>query len=246
MRIASFCTLLCRAALAITLAFHVNACLAQEVGAIDLVRVKPRTELREPPKTQRPAGAPSGGQLTYRCFDSPKKTGQLRTTLVSLDRTHYQMGDSPIFEVTVENIGFSPLEVPFSPHLSDLQPADPSQKFAYSELRVTLWIGGKHWSANTGGGITLYGATSHPDTMVSLHPGEWVRIVGKGDISLPSDGNVEDFIRRGDAVDHMNARVSLYKAETLLTSTAGGTVTREVCISQDEQQGVPVAVTEGN
>jgi hypothetical protein len=82
--------------------------------------------------------------------------------------------------------------------------------------------------------------------MVSLHPGEWIRIVGKGDISLPSDGNVDDLIRRGDAVDHISARVSLYKTETLLTSTTGATVSREVCLRQDEQRGVPVVVTEGN
>src|SRR6516165_3985874 len=79
-----------------------------------------------------------GIQETHGCFDSTKNAGTLRTALVSLDRTHYQIGDEPVFEVTVENVGSAPLRIPFSPHEAGLQPEDPAQKFAYSELHVVL------------------------------------------------------------------------------------------------------------
>ncbi len=135
----------------------------------------------------------------------------LRTTLVSLDNTYYQVEDQPRFEVTVENVDSAPLRLPFSPHLADLQPEDPAQKFAYSELQVVLWIGGKTWDANTGGAVSLYGADDHAHTMVTLNQGEWLRIIGKGKLTLPSDEPVSELIRSGSVVDHAFAKVSLYR-----------------------------------
>ena len=44
----------------------------------------------------------------------------------------HQVEDEPTFEVTVENVGSTPLSILFSPHLADLQPEDPAQKIAYS------------------------------------------------------------------------------------------------------------------
>jgi hypothetical protein len=140
---------------------------------------------------------------------------------VSLDRTQYRVGDEATFEITVENVGSASLWIPFSPLLADLQPEDPAQKFAYSELRLFLWIAaGKEWAVNTGGS-SLYGAEDHADTMLMLNPGKWVRIIGKGKFVLPADG-VGERIHSGHAVDHAYAQVSLYRLETLLTPTATG------------------------
>jgi hypothetical protein len=218
-------------------------CLAQEVGSVDLTEVTARTDLRRPPPTPGASGARGGNHEVHACFDSTNNAGTLRTTLASLDRTQYRVGDEPTFEVTVENVGSLPLKIPFSPHLADLQPADPGQKFTYSELAVVLWIGGTQWSANTGGGVALYGAEDHADTMLTLNPGESVRIIGKGKFVLPTDGVSAEVIHSGHAVDHVYAQVSVYRVETLLTPTAVATLSREVCLRQTQGESVPIALT---
>ena len=230
--------------LAVVVAITVGAdCLAQEVASVDLTKVTARRELRRPPLTQKISGARGGIKRDEGCFDSAKNLGALRTQLISLDRTHYQIGDEPIFEVTVENIDPAPLRIPFSPHLADLQPKDPAQKFSYSELHIVLWIaGGDRWSANTGGGVVLYGDDDHPATMLSLSPGEWVRIVGRGKFSLPSDQLNAELIR-SHPPDLVYAEPSLYREETLITPTQSATLAREVCVAKTRGQSVPIQLT---
>lgn len=218
---------------------------AQEVGSVNLTRVTARTDLRRPGGTP-PAGAQlTGTHSIMPCFDSAQPTGALRASLVLLDRTHYQIGDEPTFEVTVENIDSTPLRIPFSPHLADLQPEDPAKKFAYSELQLVLWVAaGEAWSVNTGGGISLYGADNRAGTMVTLSPGESVRIVGKGHLTLPDEGPTVGLIRAGHLVDRVYARVSLYQVETLLTPRTATTVSREMCLGQTQGQSVPIVFSD--
>jgi hypothetical protein len=226
-------------AIALTL---LSTCHAQEVASVDLTKVTARVELRRP-KQISTEGKGWGGIERYEpCLGSANPAGSLRTTLVSLDRTHYQVGDESRFEVTVENVGSAPLKIPFSPHLADLQPEDPAQKFAYSELQLAVWIAaGAEWSTNTGGRVTLYGDDDHPGTMMQLNPGEWVQIIGKGKFELPYDGGL-DLIRSAQA-DHVYAQASLYRVESLVTPSAGATVGREVCLAQTRGQGAPIQLT---
>jgi len=222
-------------------------CLAQEIGSADLTKVMARVDLRHPPTKTRTSGPHTGVDEIYLCSDSAKTTGELRTTLVGLDRTHYRVGEKPVFEVTIENIGSVPVKVPFSPHLADLQPADPGQKFAYSALVLELWVGGTQWDSNSEGSVILYGSRHHPGTMLTIHPGEWVRVIGEGHISVPTeDRNVANLISSGDAVDHANAKLSLYQAEMLLAPTSGATVSREVCLHQSQGRSVPITVAREN
>src|SRR5215469_16588727 len=100
--------------LAIAVAFVVGAnCVAQEVGSVDLTKITTRMELRRPPP-QHESGPCGGIEQIRGCFDSSKKVGALRADVVSLDRTHYQVGDEPTFEVTLENAGAGPVRIPFS------------------------------------------------------------------------------------------------------------------------------------
>lgn len=223
-----------------------NTCPAQQIALLDLTQIEPRVELRSPPRAPRPNGAVGSITQVQPCFKSTADAGALRTTLVSLDSTEYQTGDEPRFEVEIENIGSQSLKLPFSPHLADLQPADPSQQFVYSSLDIVLWIGGRQWSANTGGTVYLYGADSHPGSMVTLNPGESVRIIGKGNLDLPSrDSNVLTLIRRGDAVDHAFAKISLSTNERLLAPEGDVTVSREACLSQIQGRNLPLTVATG-
>ena len=217
----------------------ISTCPAQEVAFLDLTKVAARVELQRPKATSPVTGEYSGTQETSECFDSTHEAGALNTSLMSLDRTHYQIEDEPTFEVTMENAGSRPIEIPFSPHLADLQPKNRAQKFAYSELHLTLWIAsGEQWSANTGGGVILYGSTDHANTRLTLNPGEWVRVIGKGHFTAG-----EEFLKRAmleHPVDHVYVEASLYHDETLITPTQSATAGREVCLAQTHGQSLPI------
>jgi len=125
---------------------------------MDLTKVEARVETRRPKGTSEVTGGYSGAESAKYCSDSTHKTGTLDTSLVSMDRTYYAVGDEPRFEVRLQNAGYVPIRIPFSPHLADLQPEDPAQKFAYYELQIALWIAAdKRWSTNMGGSAILYG-----------------------------------------------------------------------------------------
>ena len=219
------------------------ACVAQEVGFIDFTQIVARTELQHPAPRSDDASERRGGTAAiHECGPRATEAGALRTTLIWLDRSEYAVGDHEEFEVRIQNVGSVQIEFPFSPHLADLQPADASQKFGYSSAKVELWIGGTNWDANTGGTVTLYGADQHPGTILTMRPGEWIRIIGKGTITLP--GEVMAFIRNGDVVSHANAQVSIYKAETLMTATALATVSHGVCPNQSQEPNVAMTIDE--
>jgi hypothetical protein len=219
----------------------ISTCSAQEIASLDLTKVNRRVDLRRPQATSPVTGGYSGTEQTTPCFDSKSKAGALSASLLSLDRTHYRLEDEPIFEVTVENAGFTTIRIPFSPHLADLQPDDPAKKFAYSQLNITLWIaaGDDRWSANTGGDIVLYGDDHHAGTMLSLNPGQWARVVGTGRFTLPGDPLKDEFIRL-HPVGHVYAQASVYRDEKLITPTQSATVSSEVCIAQTHGQSVPI------
>jgi len=214
-------------------------CPAQERASLDLTKIVARVDLRRPEATSPVTGGYSGTHEITPCFDSKHKIGALHTSLVSLDRTHYQIEDEPTFEVTIENNGSTPVKIPFSPHLTDFQPKNPAQKFAYFELQIALWIAAsEQWSTNTGGSVMLYGSNDHANTMLTLNPGEWVRVIGKGHLALDED--LVKLASSGHPADYVYAQASLYHQETLATPTQSATVSREVCIVQTQGQSVPI------
>jgi hypothetical protein len=236
-------------ALAVTLDTSIT-CVAQEVGFVDLTQIVVRTQLRHPaPRSDEATDRRGGGCIFDSRHDNcdvpnaPKDVGALRTTLVWLDRDKYAVGDHQKFEVRIENVGSVPVELPFSPHLADLQPVDASQKFGYSVMRVEFWIGGTRWEwTSSEGEVALYGASQHPGTMLTMHPGEWVRIIGTGIISRPED--VMRLIRNGDAVNHANAQVSIHEVETLLTANAYAAISRAVCPNRSQGPSVAIKLDE--
>ncbi len=215
--------------------------VAQEVGFVDLTQVQARMQLRQPaPQKGEAVGSRGGITEFHECDHSTKDGGTVRTALVWLDRDEYVVGDQNKFEVRIENIGSVPIKIPFSPHLADSQPEDPSQKFQFSELTVELWIvGGERWSSNTGGAIYLYGSARRPGTILTMPPGEWVRIIGEGKFTPPNES--VNLIRSiGVAVSQANAQSSIYDAEELLTATSSATILHGVCLNQVQGPGVPM------
>src|SRR6266481_7475027 len=197
-------------------------CPAQELASLDLTKIEARVDLRRPKATSLAKGGYSGTEETTPCFDSKQKTRSLHTSLVTLDRTYYQVEDEPTFEVKIENDGLTQVRIPFSPHLTDLQPKNPAQKFAYFALQITLWIASsERWSTNTGGSVILYGSNDHPNTILTLKPGEWVRVIGKGHLIRG------EFTSFSDPADRAYAETSLFRQDTLITATQSATVSRE-------------------
>ena len=85
-------------------------------------------------------------------------------------------------EFKILNSGLAPIEVPVSPHLSDLQPPDESLEFEYLSivLRLTLMNADPEGpEIQSGGDLELYGTADHEGTIVVLKPGEWIRVKAK-------------------------------------------------------------------
>jgi hypothetical protein len=216
--------------------------VAEEVASIDLTKVEARTELRRPQPAQRTEGFRGDAihQSNF-CDSSSREAVLVRVALTALDATYYRVGDKPRFEVAIENADAIPLKIPFSPHLADFQPKDPSEKFAYSELHVTLWIGaGEEWSADTGGEVRLYGDDQHSGTTLTLNPGDSVRIVGRGQFAIPDDGMIPKSLTH--PIDHTYARASLFHVQTLVTATARASVRTEVCLSHTRERSIPITL----
>lgn len=217
-------------------------CPAQEVASVDLTQVAARVDLRRPPATSPITGGYHHTQNTWPCYGSKHNVGSLHTSLVSLDRTKYHVGDESRFEVTVENAGSEPIRIPFSPHLADLQSADAGQQFAYYSLQISLWIEANgRWSANTAGSAVLYGADEHEGTMLTLKPGESIRIIANGHFDLDKD--LIQLTLSGYPADRAYAQASLFREETLITPSQSATVAREVCISKTQGQTVPIQLS---
>ena len=71
------------------------------------------------------------------------------------------------------NTGRLPISIPVSPHLSDLQPPDPSVPFTYLDLGLVVRVRG---DTGSNAYVRLYGANDQSGTIRELRPGEWIRI----------------------------------------------------------------------
>lgn len=120
---------------------------AQEIKFIDLSSVQQRTALRFPPA--QPDCVPNQG-----CGEEATEVEALLTAT-----------------------GLVPIDLPVSPHLSDLQPADEWQTFQYLSLALEVRLSATEPVQALGlGYVELYGSVEHEDTMVTLKPGQWIRV----------------------------------------------------------------------
>jgi hypothetical protein len=175
------------------MAFIAGSCVAeaQEIAYLDLTDVTPRVELRHPPAPPAkcgPKGCVGAGfaGMSVSCGGvAANETRALKTSLTWLDQLSYRNGDRAEFEAAIENVGTVALDIPWSPHLADLQPRDESANFEVESLSVGLFLRwGEHYSVSLGS-LHVYGTPSHPETILTLGPGESVRLRGTVKISLP-------------------------------------------------------------
>jgi hypothetical protein len=161
---------------------------AQEVRYIDITNVSPRTELRYPPspppecKDEACIGSGSGGSGVSVGDGAPDQRDPHALGVYLLDVTPAEIRSREPFEAEFKilNTGSVPIEVPITPHLSDLQPSNES--VAFSCLSLVLSVRGEGGPEGQGedvrasGSFALYGSHEHEGSILELKPGEWIRI----------------------------------------------------------------------
>jgi hypothetical protein len=150
---------------------------AQEVKFVDLSDVRQRITLRVP-RTKEPNCTPELCVVTKETSVGDCST-EVKPLRVALDwvAPHDITLDPFKAEFRVLNTGNDPIEVPISPQLSDLQPPGNPQPFGYTSLALRITLAGLGPIQAAGvGWIELFGSAEHPDTILRLEPGQWMRV----------------------------------------------------------------------
>lgn len=156
---------------------------AQEVKFIDLTNLQPKTALRfKPgiplcPPGKKPCVVDGyGGEIVDEGVLDLHDPHALGISLDSVSTTNITV-DPFAMELRIVNTGSAPIDVPVWGDLSDLQPADAWQPFNYLSLSVLVLMGRPVDPGIAGmTGIILYGSADRPETIISLKPGQWIRV----------------------------------------------------------------------
>lgn len=159
---------------------------AQEIKFIDLTLVPQHTELRHPlaPQVACGTGECGGGvgSVSVGCgAPDHRDPHALGVELLHVTPTAINPAEPIEVEFRVLNTGLAPIEIPASPHLSHLQPADESVAFTYRSLALVVRVAGDVTQPLAGSAtfVQLYGSPDHPETMLVLTPGKWIRVRAK-------------------------------------------------------------------
>ena len=102
------------------------------------------------------------------------------------------------------NTGLVAIDLPVSPHLSDLQPPNEWQTFEYLSLALVAQLSASAPVQGLGVGyVELYGSVEHVETIVTLKPGQWIRVKAKVKLHTWPSRPVEGPLR-GDFWLHKN------------------------------------------
>src|SRR5579859_4883031 len=154
---------------------------AQEMKFIDISSIRQRTELRYPPAPECKTGtlcAVSGGGSVADGAPDRRDPHALGIYLLRVTPTDINPAEPFQVEFKILNTGTAPIEIPVSPHLSDLQPNDESMSFSYFSIALVVRGEGETQTpyVDCSGFVELYGSSDHPESMMVLRPGEWIRV----------------------------------------------------------------------
>lgn len=158
---------------------------AQEVRYVDLTAVEQHTQLRYPPSSDCPKNGACGGYGGGTISDGAPDIRDPHALGVTLThRTATQIDPKQPFQVEfkVVNTGKAPIALPVSPDLSDLQPVDDSVRFHYLSIALVVSV---VEDPRSSGYVELYGSAHREQTIVTLQPGEWIRVTAKVKLSTP-------------------------------------------------------------
>ena len=208
--------------------------LAQQVRSIDLTGVTQRTELRYPPAApvRNGIGGGSGGSSVGDCGVDSHDPRSLTAYVQSVTPRDGDANRRFGVEFKVLNTGKVPLELPVSPDLSDLQPNDASAPFQYISLALAV---SPTEDRSSIGFVELYGTHDAPETMVTLKPGEWLRVAARIKFNLkpPPAG-----------VIHLAPGYWVHRVTYLPHPGGSSSAIEGICLNQESAPSVPVHVSE--
>jgi hypothetical protein len=152
---------------------------AQEVKYIDISSVvpAPQPECKQGTNCIGIGGGSAGGSVSDGVPDQrdPRALGiyLLRISPVEIDPAEpFQV------EFKILNTGTVPIELPILPDLADLQPGDESVAFNYSSLVLVVHaeVEPQRPEVSCMGIVELFGSADHPESIMVLRPGEWIRV----------------------------------------------------------------------
>jgi hypothetical protein len=166
----------------------------QEVRYIDLTGVSQRTDLRHPPAPASDCkpGMPCvssgwGGASVADGAPDSRDPRELTVQILSVVPDRIDAAQPIEAEFRVLNSGRVPIELPVSPHLSDLQPRDESQSFSYLSLTLAINVIVGDAQVPIAGApafVELYGSAKDARTILVLSPGDWIRV--RGNVKSPA------------------------------------------------------------
>src|SRR5262249_3975802 len=168
---------------------------AEELKYIDLSSVRQRTDLRHPPapsvNCHGSTSCVSAGFAGMSVADGAPDVQDphaLGVYLVRIVPTDINPSEPIEAEFKVLNTGRAPIEIPVWPHLSDLQPSDESLTFTYLSLGLGIRVSVEGPDVFSLGSVELFGSSDDARTVLTLRPGEWIRIRSKVKLSaLPQE-----------------------------------------------------------
>lgn len=99
---------------------------------------------------------------------------EVSIALASLDKASYSLGEEVTYEVKIQNSGKKPVEIPWTPHLGDLEPSDASQSYTFLQAAVSLTFTEPESKRSFSVYADAYGSSDVPGSTRRLLPGEWV------------------------------------------------------------------------
>jgi hypothetical protein len=167
--------------------------LAQQVSFIDLTATTQQVALRYPPALPVEGGfgvGSGGGSMSSADCGVDARDPRFLTVYLQNVIARYDDPKQPFeLELKVLNTGKVPLQLPMWPHLSDLQPSDASATFTYMSLALSV---SPVEDRSSIGYVELYGKADMPSTLITLGPGEWLRVEARVhfELNLPPTGTL--------------------------------------------------------
>lgn len=153
---------------------------AQERAYLDATQVEIRQRQREP-------AAGSGGVAGSAREGRKPPPQPLTLTMKILGHSELAGGEAFEYEVQIRNVSDQPIEMAWDLSPADIEPTDSRASYQYQSAAILLNAKlGENRAVSLEGSILLFGTPSLASTMITLEPGQWVRIKGKGRALSPN------------------------------------------------------------
>lgn len=175
---------------------------AQQIGSLDIQTTSSKRR-REPDGV----GGASCGAVDHAYYP------EAVVSLLSLDSTQYEFGQSVAFEVKIQNVGKETIILPWAVNLADFEPENKLETYTY--LRGTVSLHFATEKRKLAIYSSFYGSPVHAGTLKELRPGEWVTMRARAKLETFDDsfsrafGN-DDFVATEVDADLMLNEVKFF------------------------------------